>query len=406
MKKSILFLSVLGLALSPVTSLASSNKQSDENKITSQLQSYFDTELSSIENKDKDSLQDLRNMFDNDNKEVQEIVDYEIERAKFLIDSHNEDGTKINGFKNKIDIKNIEVKGDTANVTLSLTQNIEYSFLKDTFENEIDHKVELINQNGEWLIVKDEYMDNLKELFDVGTDFKRLGKETVSLEQTKEENIPQTWAEKRAKIERTGEVSMFKIPGDRWDGYSASDREDAVYYAKKYTDSSNTTSTSNYNNSQFKAYGDTDCQNFVSQAIWYGLGGRDSSTKDYPMRSDWWANKKGETSTWNWTGTKYFYKFITRNDSNDDYGIQGGASSSPKLIEAGDFIYVPGHVMFVTRVDDDNNNDKTDYEEIYISAHTNNQKNKNLKALYGGASPSKLDMEFMLIYGNKWNEEE
>ncbi|QOS99292.1 amidase domain-containing protein [Brevibacterium sp. JNUCC-42] len=109
---------------------------------------------------------------------------------------------------------------------------------------------------------------------------------------------------------------------------------------------------------------------------------------------------KGETQTWNWTGTKYFYKWITRNDSNDDYGIQGSASSSPKLIEAGDYIYVPGHVMSVTRVDDDNNNGKTDYEEIYISAHTNNQKNKNLKALYRGASPSILDMEFMLIYEN------
>ncbi|QOS99291.1 hypothetical protein JNUCC42_00310 [Brevibacterium sp. JNUCC-42] len=95
-----------------------------------------------------------------------------------MIDSHDEDGTKINDFK-----------------------------------------LELVSENGEWFIAKDEYTDNLKEIFGLGTDFKRLGRESGDVKQmSNEANVPQTWEEKRAKSERPGEVSIFKIPGDRWDG--------------------------------------------------------------------------------------------------------------------------------------------------------------------------------------------
>jgi hypothetical protein len=405
---------VLTLALSPVTVFAKTQNESEETKIKSKLQEYFDLELSSIKDKDKDALQDLGKLFNNDDIISRKFLEYEINRSEFLINSHEEDGTEISSFNNKIDILSISIKDKEASVELSLNQSIDYNFLKEPFENEINHKVKLVKENDQWLISQDDYSDNLKELFGFGTDFNsisKLGNEVMS--QAEDADVPQTWEEKRLKIEgnvsghrSSDNVSVLGVPGDKWDRFDQSAREDAVYYARKYTDATNSTSTKNYNNSQFKAYGDTDCQNYVSQAIWYGLGGRDSSSKDYPMRRDWWANTKGETNTWNWTGTKYFFNWITYNDANEDYGIHGRESKKPNLIEIGDYIYVPGHVMFVTRVDDDNDNSITDYEEIYISAHTNNQKDKNLKALYGGASPDKLGMKFVFIYGNKWNVEE
>lgn len=57
----------------------------------------------------------------------------------------------------------------------------------------------------------------------------------------------------------------------------------SVYTFRLEAGSAGTTNSSSYNTSQFKVYADTDCQNFVSQCIWYGFGGRSSSRKDYPM---------------------------------------------------------------------------------------------------------------------------
>lgn len=47
----------------------------------------------------------------------------------------------------------------------------------------------------------------------------------------------------------------------------------------------------NYNNPFFKNYGDSYCQNFLSQAIWYKMGDRSSEKKDLPMYSYWFAKK-------------------------------------------------------------------------------------------------------------------
>ena len=67
-------------------------------------------------------------------------------------------------------------------------------------------------------------------------------------------------------------------------------------------------------------------------------------------------------------------------------------------MDIGDYVYVPGHVMFITDI---TGSGSTKWEDIYISAHTNNRKNKNLKSLYDGVSIPPSDMRFMSIWGIK-----
>jgi hypothetical protein len=51
----------------------------------------------------------------------------------------------------------------------------------------------------------------------------------------------------------------------------------------------------------------------------------------------------------------------------------------------GDYIYVPGHVLIIVNIVDFDNDGLTDFNEIYVSAHTNNRNNHRLSDLYGPA---------------------
>ncbi|EOD01711.1 amidase domain-containing protein [Caldisalinibacter kiritimatiensis] len=131
---------------------------------------------------------------------------------------------------------------------------------------------------------------------------------------------------------------------------------------------------------------------------------RDSANKDKPMTEDWWANTTGEVGAdgkydWNWTSTSDFRNWILNNKSQNDYGIQGISYTEPTYMKIGDYVYDPGHVMFITKITDNDGDGYTDWDEIYISAHTNNRKNHNLKALYGGVAVPPSDFEFINIYG-------
>lgn len=60
--------------------------------------------------------------------------------------------------------------------------------------------------------------------------------------------------------------------------------------------------------------------------------------------------------------------------------------------------------MFITSATDSNGNGVTDWSEIYITAHTKNRKNHNLKALYSGISTPPSYLKFVKIAHFKWND--
>lgn len=94
-------------------------------------------------------------------------------------------------------------------------------------------------------------------------------------------------------------ITPFVVPGDYTVTYN---RNDAVYYANLYTDNSGGHAGTSYNNGSFKYFSYQNyCQNYVSQAVWYGFAGRSSANRDIPMESSWFANTTTTSTTCNWT---------------------------------------------------------------------------------------------------------
>lgn len=175
--------------------------------------------------------------------------------------------------------------------------------------------------------------------------------------------------------------------------YTAPNRSNIVWYGKTFTDDTGT-SSSTYYNSNFANFNSSggDCQNFVSQAIWYGFGGQNNSTainNHYsPMidlnqsgTHDWWADKTTTDSDWMWTGVDYFKAYIIDNYNYDKYGVQGHVGSLDYL-QPGDYLYQSGHVVLVTQANDTNGDGKVDFNGIYYSAHNNNRKDHRLADFY------------------------
>lgn len=301
-------------------------------------------------------------------------------------------------------IDNFRLNGDKMEVVVVLSTTIDYGDDRsiDTVIN--IHTITLIKDQTGFLIKDIDYTDEFKKYY---TSYKDIEESDNNLDESymeqKEKNQTLKKVVEAMEIEREQLISTRSVPGDSYLRMNSTRRNIARNYARTWSVNDGTHSGTSYNNSQFKYFSyQNDCQNFVSQCVWYGLGGRASSSMDKPMYSSWWANNSNTSSTWYWTKTSYFKNHIISNYNNNGYGLQGYEVSVDQ-VKVGDYIYVPGHVMFITAVNDYNNNGSIEYDEIEITAHTNNRKDKNLHILYSGQVPS--DMEFIRIYGLKWNEQ-
>lgn len=184
-------------------------------------------------------------------------------------------------------------------------------------------------------------------------------------------------------------------------------RTDASTYAKTYA--------SSYNTQVFPSFS-ADCQNFVSQALWFGFGGTNSHpvSSGYPMVKDiqgstnWWASKNPLGNSTSWTYVPSFCTMIEDNFySTSKYGVCGlrtpnGGLSTGALLP-GDIVVdvksheggqwgTRGHIMIITSIRDHGGG----INDIYISAHTNNAKDKRLILEYGPSAQYRL--RFAYIY--------
>lgn len=397
MKKflSILLVLTLFMSLGVNFSNATANEEDEVKKV---IENYFNTKYELQQKQNVGHTKNLNTFFFKPKENI--YLNYEIGRLNYFVKSDIVSKTNIEYFNNKFNYLETNIEGSTANIKLDLNTSIKYNYLNEPFHDAITHNITLQKLKDKWYISEDKYIDEFKMLYNLQTDFDTI---IPYIKELHEENT-----NKNNLIEKET-IEIKSIPGDSYDSYSSSDREDAVEYARRYSEDTGGYDGSSYNNSQFKYFSyKNDCQNFVSQCIWYGFGGRSSSNKDYPMCSEWWANTRSTSTTWNWTGTSYFYNWITENydnyidNHNTGYGVQG-YSTTPSNIKEGDYIYVPGHVLFISKADDVDNDGSVEYNEIEICAHTSNRKDKNLAALYGSVQPS--NMKFMHIVRVKWNED-
>jgi len=150
-----------------------------------------------------------------------------------------------------------------------------------------------------------------------------------------------------------------------------------------YSNDDESCSSTNYN-PRFKNYASScaDCQNFVSQCVWYGFGGYDTAGAInghmLPMidtvdgAADWWGDSSGASSNNTWISVTAFTQMIKDNYANDRVGVQGRDGVLSSTLR-GDIVSMKAynHVFIVNDVYDDGDG-VTQYDEVYVCAHTNN----------------------------------
>ena len=107
-----------------------------------------------------------------------------------------------------------------------------------------------------------------------------------------------------------------------------------------------------------------DCTNFISQCLYAG-------TKQMNYRKNAWYYKDANNKSPSWTGVEFLYNFLTSNN----YEGPKGFLTTREDIELGDLIQLSfdgiifGHTLIVTG---------KQREKIYICAHTNDARNRDL----------------------------
>lgn len=325
-----------------LTSNTISFADNSKNQIENTLNKYFDKKISLLKNANTENITDLDSYFSDKDQNI--YLKYEAGRAKYLINADITSKTNIENFNNTVTYQSIEQKSSEAKVEVVVKTSIKYGYSSTPCDTSVMHEIYLVNSNGKWLISKDIYSDDFIALYDLNTNFD----DKISQIQG---NYQKSILKENLMTTPTPQV----IAGDAFLSYYPSN---AVTYARSYTSEGTGYDGTSYNNSQFKYFknGD-DCQNFVSQCIWYGFGGRTSATTSnppsysIPMQYDWWASTTNTSTTWNWTGQDYFYNWATSNYANKvnaGYGVQVMATTVNN-ISAGDYIKLTGHVLFVSQ---------------------------------------------------------
>ena len=401
MKKLLRMLCLLLTMTLILITISFADKANDKGLIDQVINSYFNLQLEYVKDKEPGKAERLANVINTHIDSGKKIYEYEKGKAKFLIASHKNDNTIIENYSYRVEYISTDINENVATVHMKFYPSIKYNFLDYVSDDSISHEISLIKENGNWRIYNDFYTTEFKNTYGFDTNFDELEKNAKSEYEKYLENV------KTEENSKSSEFIINSVPGDYYVTYDTTARNNAVNYAKSYTENSGDNTTDKYNFTQFNDYAPSDCQNYVSQSIWYGLGGRNSSNEDLPMTGSWWANKTGTATTWNWTSCDNFYSYITSNEATDYYGVHG-SNSSISIMKIGDYVFSDvssddDHVMFITKIIDSNSNGLTEWDEIYISAHTSNRLDKNLKALYGGVSTPPSNFKFVMLRHFKWN---
>jgi hypothetical protein len=183
------------------------------------------------------------------------------------------------------------------------------------------------------------------------------------------------------------------------------DRAKVRWYALQYTEnySDDRYRPDSYNNDVFRyaTYNgaNADCQNFVSQVLWYGFGGTNShpvSTgypmiKDQPGHTPWWCDKTSYSTAW--VNVPGFCLMIEANHADTSkYGVCGYRThnNSPAALLIGDVVIdikqgewgTAGHALIITNILDHAPYGSQGIEDIYVSAHNANHKDRLLALVY------------------------
>lgn len=382
----------------------------DEARVQSAVDTYFTLKY---ESRVQGQALDLGIVVDRSTAAGEQLHDYELGRLQYSLLDWQQSNTVFESCNYRPVYADIKIKGRTATARVHPWVDLSYADDPDRVEpfgGEL-HTVTLTRAVSGWRVTNDSYDDEFIRYLPRGTDFAALqaslgadlaaaAERQAALEQSLRSD-PR--AQSRFGASASGDAGILT--------YRTYDRARCATYGTTYTSNSADCATSSYN-SLFAEWASggrcTDCQNFVSQCVWYGFGGTNTSTAIQghylPMvynisgATAWWEDRTTTGTNWTWTYVPAFRDLITNNWNSDKVGPQG-YEGSLGLEWAGDYIAMSdwSHVYIVVGITDYDGDGTTDYNEIYVSAHTNNRNNVRLSSL---VSQSSVRFMWVLTFKN------
>jgi len=301
----------------------------------------------------------------------------------------------INDFTYQPTILSCTIQDDKATVTL-IPNAVEHMCAAPSVEAHfpaVTHTLTLeMNPQGFWVIADDEYDDEFKDAYGDHVDWTNLI-QSIPYQVARLKSEPITTPPEHPTV-----TNVVVAPGSRpqistnMPYYISYNRSAAANYALTYTNNSgDSISTQNYN-PLFYAYSGNDCADYVSQCLWAGFGGSNSSygiqAHAYPMITasegavyPWYADSAPDGSAM-WINAYSLINDAKSNYNNSYYGVQMYVESVSS-VALGDVVLDSsgaGHVEIVTSL-----GSTPSWSNICISSHTNNRYNVPLSQLY---SPS------------------
>ncbi len=383
----------------------SNELMSDKQKIENILQIYF---FAKAENAKTDSNIDFSKMLKKQDK-YSDNYEYVLKKMEIEKRLRKELNQNILWDNINVHINDLKIDGDTAKV--NAYEN--YTYILDDYSNGfsvvgIDYDIELQKTNNEWKIVEiisnDEFdASYLNEKIDVEEIINHM---VINTSDGADIYIDSYIKEMEYQQRLQNIDELFHDDNDSSRSWAHTDysRFWAGLYAETFTDNSLSNERTSAYNDNFADYAPKDCQNYASQAVWFGFDGynfpENIDGKYHPMipsgnRAWYQTSVKYDTpNTWVWTGVDYFQPYI----DNGGYQIEGpyGYTYTGYMAwaDVGDIIQlrssgVWNHSYVVTAVTGtagsrQNNN-------IWVSAHTANRLNTRLDEISGiGMNQSNL----------------
>ena len=376
--KKTMIVSILIVMLITSTAFAGNNyttKKTDKRIIEEITNSFFiEKEEAFLSNEDLDITKYYNT---NDVKKIKNDSSFNL--FEYEKQMRNENNSNISDEKLDYTINSVTVIGDIA--TAICYEYYEYTYKNDTERSSrgTEYQITFEKKDNEWEIVNistDNELENL--VADIGNSSKKYIFDFDIEEVEKEVN---TVASPTAASGTTHEYNRSK----------------AAAYALKHSDSTHTTAKTDAYNKNFKELTPYDCQNFVSQCIWYGLGGEDEpdkiSAREKPMITtsgrEWYCTKNTYSPYWTVVGD--FRNYIAKEADNKTglYGIRYAKGNIEKA-QKGDVVQICDssgtwyHSYIISSVT--GTYGSRTLSDIKICAHTSNRRNETLSNVIGANS--------------------
>ena len=267
------------------TSVSIINPSSDQ--MQSEIQEIFDNRNKAILEEDVNFLNNLYN------RKVRNglfAYEHELKKMKYLNRWAHKQSVTFSKIDSKVFLRNVKKKGDGYSVALAVSTEYEYEYNNSTVSNNsfrlgTYHSLDLIPNQGSWMITKEWYIDPFADSLDI--DKMNIEKINQIISSSKGEELSNLNARRLAALDYVDKYCGVARPPD----YS-------FHYNKNYR---------NYNSVG------GDCANFASQMIFEG-----SFKKNY---------------TWNYQGGKASKAWINAHSFNS-YMLYSGRGS---LIQKGTY---------------------------------------------------------------------